>query len=341
VNHRLYKYADYKILLNNVKKFSKTILQIADILASPIILVCSVVLMVFRRIGIENIPMSRKIFDTVGVYPILDHYYEPLFKMSRIKKSLKEDRVLPGIDFNEEEQLAILEKFDYNDELLEYPREKPNDYSPPLFYYNNKNFKSGDAEYLYNIIRLYKPSKIVEIGSGFSTLIAHEAVLKNEQEDGNSTCEHICIEPYQRDWLEDTGVNVIRQPVEQIEIEWFSRLNRNDILFIDSSHIIRPQGDVLFEYLRILPVLNSGVTIHIHDIFTPKDYPAEWLFKKVRLWNEQYLLEAFLSFNTKFKIIGALNYLSHHYRIELSAKCPIFCKEHDSREPGSMWLQKI
>jgi len=286
-------------------------------------------------------PLSRKIFDAVGVYPILDHYYEPLFKKSRIKKSLREDRILPGLDFNEEEQLAILEKFDYNEELLKYPLEKPSDYSRPLFYYNNPNFKSGDAEYLYNVIRLYKPSKIVEIGSGFSTLIAHEANLKNEREDGNFTCEHICIEPYQRNWLEDTGVSVIRQPVEQIEVEWFKRLNQNDILFIDSSHIIRPQGDVLFEYLHILPVLNSGVMIHIHDIFTPKDYPADWLFKKVRLWNEQYLLEAFLSFNHQFKIIGALNFLAHHYTNELSTKCPIFSREITLREPGSMWLKKI
>jgi len=324
-----------------VKKLFRYIQPICDIIAFPFILISAIVLMVFRRIGIEKMPVSRKIFDVVGVYPILDHYYEPLFKMSQIKKALNEDRVLFGIDFNVEEQLAILEKFDYNRELLEYPLDKPNHYSQSFFYYNNPNFKSGDAEYLYNIIRLYKPSKIVEIGSGFSTLIAHEAVLKNEQEDRNSTCEHICIEPYQRNWLEDTGVSVIRQPVEQIDVDWFKRLNQNDILFIDSSHIIRPQGDVLFEYLCILPVLNSGVTIHIHDIFTPKDYPAEWLFKKVRLWNEQYLLEAFLSFNKKFKIIGALNYLSHHHLIEFSAKCPIFCKEHDSREPGSMWLQKI
>ena len=297
--------------------------------------------MVIRKIGIEKMPVSRKIFDAVGVYPIVDHYYEPLFKKSRITKSLREDRVLHGIDFNEKEQLNVLEKFDYNEELLKYPMEKPDDISQPLFYYNNPNFKSGDAEYLYNIIRLSKPSKIVEIGSGFSTLIAHEANLKNKREDGNFTCEHICIEPYRRNWLEDIGVSVIRQPVERIEIEWFTHLNRNDILFIDSSHIIRPQGDVLFEYLHILPVLNSGVTIHIHDIFTPKDYLDEWIFKKVRLWNEQYLLEAFLSFNHTFKIIGALNFLAHHHLNELSAKCPIFSKEHASREPGSMWLRRV
>jgi len=324
-----------------MKKFLKYILPIADIIAIPVIFLSSVVMMVCRRIGIDKMPMSRTIFDAVGVYPIVDHYYEPLFKKSRITKSLREDRILQGIDYNEKEQLSVLEKFDYNEEFLKYPMEKPDDCPQPLFYYNNPNFKSGDAEYLYNIIRLSKPSKIVEIGSGFSTLIAHEANLKNKRGNGNYTCEHICIEPYQRNWLEDIGVSVIRQPVERIEIEWFTRLNRNDILFIDSSHIIRPQGDVLFEYLHILPALNSGVIIHIHDIFTPKDYLDEWIFKEVRLWNEQYLLEAFLSFNHEFKIIGALNFLAHHYLNELSAKCPIFSKEHASREPGSMWLQRV
>jgi len=75
-------------------------------------------------------------------------------------------------------------------------------------------------------------------------------------------------------------------------------------LFIDSSHIIRPQGDVLFEYLEILPILNAGVFVHIHDIFTPKDYLSEWILDGKVFWNEQYLLEAFLSFNTCFKIMG-------------------------------------
>jgi len=121
--------------------------------------------------------------------------------------------------------------------------------------------------------------------------------------------------------------------------DYNGQLKSNDLLFIDSSHIIRPQGDVLFEYLELLPTLKPGVLIHVHDIFTPKDYPDEWVYKNHYLWNEQYLLEAFMSFNSGFKIMGALNYLAHNYRNELAEKCPVFAK-HEDGEPGAFWMIK-
>lgn len=130
---------------------------------------------------------------------------------------------------------------------------------------------------------------------------------------------------------------MIREKVEDLEISFFNQLEANDILFIDSSHIIRPQGDILFEYLEILPNLKPGVLIHIHDIFTPKDYLDDWIFKEHLFWNEQYLVEAFLSFNTNFKIIGALNFLYHNYNNLLSEKFPILAMQKN-REPGSLWL---
>src|SRR5690606_29222842 len=99
------------------------------------------------------------------------------------------------------------------------------------------------------------------------------------------------------------GVEVLRKKVEDIPLEYFRQLQPNDVLFIDSSHVIRPQGDVLYEFLELLPDLPSGVFVHIHDIFTPFDYPEDWVKDHVRLWNEQYLLEAFLSFNRDFRIV--------------------------------------
>jgi hypothetical protein len=110
-------------------------------------------------------------------------------------------------------------------------------------------------------------------------------------------------------------------------------LEANDILFIDSSHVIRQQGDVEHEYLRLLGLLRPGVIIHAHDIFTPRDYPAAWVLEDRGLWNEQYLLEAFLSFNDSFEVLAALNYLSHEHRDALCNACPILVKE-PGREPG-------
>ena len=280
-------------------------------------------------------PLTQKIFSLVKVFPIRDHYYQPLvFPKLHLKHSLREDRKLPGINMNINEQLDLLKQFNFNDELSAISIDFENELS---FYYNNGAFQSGDAEFLYNIIRLKKPKRIIEIGSGMSTLMAINAVNKNKKEDNNYVCEHICIEPFEMPWLEKTNVKVVRKLVEEVDLTLFETLEKNDILFIDSSHMIRPQGDVLTEFLSIIPVMKSGVLIHIHDIFTPKDYLDEWILTEHRLWNEQYLLEAFLSFNSDFRIIGALNYLQHNYRKEIHAVSPILATKKQ-REPGSFWL---
>ena len=139
------------------------------------------------------------------------------------------------------------------------------------------------------------------------------ALTQNQVDDPSYKCEHICIEPYEMPWLEESGISVVRRKVEDVELSFFSKLEENDILFIDSSHIIRPEGDVLFEYLELLPSLKKGVIVHIHDIFSPKNYLKQWLQDEVRFWNEQYLLEAFLTHNNTWKIVGALNYLHHNH----------------------------
>lgn len=280
-----------------------------------------------------NFPFSKKIFLSIGIIPIIDHYYEPLFNPKHLRYSLRKERFLPGIDFNDKEQLEILNNFNYNDELLQFPLNKTN--NELIYCYNVGAFLSGDAEYWYNMIRLFKPKKIIEIGSGSSTLMASNAINKNILESIHNKCEHICIEPYEQKWLEEIGVKVIREKVEDVGLDIFKTLNGNDILFIDSSHIIRPQGDVLFEYLELLPSLNKGVIIHIHDVFTPRDYLDEWFGEN--FWNEQYLLEAFLTNNKEFKIIGATNYLSHKYNELFSSKCPIY-RTQEQREPGSFYI---
>ena len=145
-------------------------------------------------------------------------------------------------------------------------------------------------------------------------------------------------EAFEQPWLEELGIRIIRRRVEECEIDLFTSLDRNDILFIDSSHVIRPQGDVLFEYLEVLPLLKPGVFVHIHDIFTPRDYPHDWVVDRIRLWNEQYLLEAFLSFNTQFRVVGALNFLKYHHPDALGEQFPMIRAAIEQREPGSFWI---
>lgn len=319
-----------KSLLKN-----KLFLRFIDILFSPLTVISSYWFKLITKVKPRFLPLTDKIFMKSGILPVQDHYYQPLINPKKhLTRSLREDRSLPGIEWNIEEQLNILEQFKFNDELTKIPFEKTDSLE---FYYNNNSFVAGDAEYFYNILRLKKPHKIIEIGCGYSTLLAQKALIKNKKDNPDYTYEHICIEPYEMPWLEQLDVKVIRRKVEELDTQYFSQLAENDILFIDSSHIIRPQGDVLFEFLQVLPILNKGVIVHVHDIFSPKDYLNEWVFSHV-LWNEQYLLEAFLTNNKNFKIIGALNFLSHKYFDQFAAKSPIFSQLKG--EPGSFWMQK-
>ena len=318
-----------------MKKLIKKILPVADIILIPFVYPAAWLLKNIRKAGVHRLPHCKNVLLNVGVFPIRSHYYEPQFDYRISKPNLSQDRSLQGINWNISGQLKMLENFTFSKELEDIPQEKPESLK---FYLNNGAFESGDAEYWYQLIRTIKPKRIFEIGSGNSTLMAINAIGKNHDDDPNYKCEHICIEPYEMPWLEEAGVSVVREKVEEVELSFFSKLQEDDILFIDSSHIIRPQGDVLFEYLELLPSLNKGVIVHVHDIFSPKNYPKQWLQDEVRFWNEQYLLEAFLSHNSDWRIVGALNYLHHNHYEKLKSVAPFLKPE---REPGSFYIQKI
>lgn len=317
-----------------MKKWIEALFPIADIFLVPFVCIAAWLLKSIRRAGIQGFPLCKKTLFTVGVFPIRDHYYEPQFDMRKMRRPCSEERSLPGINWNIQEQLEMLARFSFSEELRAFPTETSDDLS---FCFDNGGFESGDAEYWYQLIRLKKPRRIFEIGSGNSTLMAINAVQKNQAENPDYECKHVCVEPYEMPWLERTGVSVLRQKVEDVGTSLFSELEKDDVLFIDSSHIIRPDGDVLFEYLELLPCLSMGVIVHVHDIFSPRNYPHEWLVSAVRFWNEQYLLEAFLSHNDSWQIIGSLNYLHHRYFEKLKTVCPFLTPD---REPGSFYIQR-
>lgn len=318
-----------------MKKALRPVLAIADILAFLFVYPSAFLLKTIRRAGVHRMPLCKMALLQVGVFPVRKHYYEPLFDARDIRQPLDKPRCLPGIDWNEAGQVALLDSFTSQSEISDIDQAPKDD---TTFCIHNANFLSGDAEYLYNIVRTKKPRRIVEVGSGHSTLIAIRAVKKNIEEDPSYSCEHICIEPYEMPWLEKTPVKVLREKVETVDKKVFSQLGENDLLFIDSSHMIRPQGDVLCEFLEILPIVQSGVIVHIHDIFSPADYPRDWIEGEVRFWNEQYLLEAFLTENPNWKIVGALNFLKHTQYDKLKAKCMFLTPD---REPGSFYMQKV
>ncbi len=332
----------------------KPILMLLDIILIPFIFLSGIIFYIIRLIDInhlESMEITKKILRWIGVYPVLNHFYDPLPNPETFRHTLDKERKLPGVDFNINLQLEILDKFNFNDEFSGFPL---NFKGKLEYFYINYSFLPIDAQYLYNIIRFFKPKKLIEIGCGFSTLVSAKALEKNQKENIGHKSQHICIEPYRHGWLENLAIDLIKKPVEILDKSIFMQLEANDILFIDSSHMIRPQGDVLFEYLEILPILKPGVIVHIHDIYTPMDYPEKCIVNQVKFWNEQYLLEAFLSLNAEFEIIGAVNYLKNHYFEALASKCPalkdkriikksekkIACSSLHFLETSSFWIRR-
>jgi Methyltransferase domain len=286
------------------------------------------------RFNMSIFPRIKAALRKAGVFPLVDHFHEPLIDPSGLS-NLDAVRSLPAINFNSAAQVAQLDALsgDAAVNILFEPTA-----NATAFTLNNGYFENGDADLWFRVIQHFKPRRIIEIGSGHSTKVATLAIAHLKSCDQHYDCEHTCIDPNAATWLDQLGPKIVREKVEGLPLDHFTDLAAGDILFIDSSHVIRPQGDVLFEYLQILPALAPGVVVHIHDIFTPRDYLAEWLQDRQYFWNEQYLVEAFLSYNHDWEILLASNMLMHDHFDLYKSKCPSLDR---SNPPRSLYIRRV
>ena len=317
------------------RKSRKFAHRLADVMLTVLLKLAAPALVIFAK-SRNQLPAASRTADLLGLSIVAHHYYSPMIIAADLLKPLDTPRNLPGLDLDLGIHRAFLARFDYADELRQIPLEVR---SETEFGYRNGFFETGDAEIFYDVIRSFRPRRIIEIGSGWSTLIARKAIQRNQRDDIDYACHHICIEPYEAPWLETIGVEVIRKRVETLAPDFFDQLKAGDILFVDSSHTIRPQGDVIFEIAEVYPRLKPGVLVQVHDIFTPRDYPTRWVIGERRIWGEQYLLEAFLSGNQDYEIVCALNWLLNDHRHLLAQACPMLCVS-SAAQPGSIWLRR-
>lgn len=255
----------------------------------------------------------HKIFllcQSLGFHVTHNHFYHPIPDTRYLNDNLWANPEVTGVDFNQEVFFDLLFKFSkFKKEYDKFPESTT---ASPQYFVNNGSFQAVDGDVYYCMIRLFKPKRIIEIGSGFSTYLAAQALLKNEAEYGEKT-ELIAIDPYPNPTIKKgfPGLSkLIESKVEDLDLSFFQTLQKNDVLFIDSSHVLKIGSDVQYEYLKILPSISKGVLVHVHDIFLPSDYPKDWVVKYHRFWNEQYLLQAFLTFNNNFEILWAGNYMA-------------------------------
>ncbi|MHC4739764.1 MAG: class I SAM-dependent methyltransferase [Planctomycetota bacterium] len=281
--------------------------------------------------------MTFPFWQRLGLHIIQNHYYGPVPDTLTLTEDVWErESEMIGIKINDTNQTDLLDnvcsryKKEYDCFGLDGPTEDC------LYYVYNGNFGEIDGDALYSIIRHYKPRKIIEIGSGNSTYLSAYALAKNKAESAGSA-ELIAIEPFPNTILKKgfTGLSqLVEKKVQDVDLDFFQTLGENDILFIDSSHVVKINSDVCYEFLEIIPRLNKGVLVHIHDIFLPKDYPKDWVVNKKIFWNEEYLLQAFLMFNDTFEVIWAGNYI----RLKYPEKCK---KMFRGRKGHSLWMRKV
>ena len=276
-----------------------------------------------------------------GFHITPNNYEQPVPDTTRLRNSLwSKPSELPGLDMNEVRQTELLSLFQarFKHEYEALPRRPTG--NPHEFYLENVAFASVDAEVLYCMVRHFQPRRIIEIGSGMSTLLSARAALQNER-DGCPPCDLAAIEPYPNETLRRgfPGLTrLIQSPVEDVPLAELTSLSENDILFIDSTHVLRIGNDVQYEYLEPLPRLNRGVIIHIHDIFLPAEYPRQWVTGMRRFWTEQYLLQAFLAFNHSFEVLWAGSYMHLTHPEKLAAAFPSY--DRNTVKPGSLWMRR-
>lgn len=323
-------------ILSRVRPTRLRVRRVLEALGAPVLYLALRVVKLYRPSFHQTSRWIHRFADDLGVYPVLDHYHEPLVSIATIDKARATvARSIPGLNLRVDDQLRLLaELVKTRDELESLVRdaEAGNGLAPT---FDNLAFGPGDAEILYSLLRHLGPRRVVEVGSGHSTRFAMAALDRNRAEGRPAV--HLCIEPYESPWLEQLGVDLVRQPVEDVDDELFRSLAPGDVLFIDSSHVVRPQGDVLHLFHEVLPKLPAGVVVHVHDVFTPRDYPVPWLMRRW-FWTEQYVLEALLADSPRYEPILALNFLFHDHRAALLAACPVLSNQ-PQKEPGSFWLR--
>jgi hypothetical protein len=275
-----------------------------------------------------------RVWEQHGFHVTPVHFYQPIPDTQTLPETLwKRPSKLVGIDMNHSVQLDLLRKRfpKFREEYEQFPTKPTGE--PTRFYLSNGLFDGTDALVAYCMVRHFQPHLIIEVGSGFSSLVSGEAAAKNK------SSALICIEPFPQEFLKQgfPGLrSLIEKRVEDVDLNFFSQLGCGDILFIDSSHTVKIGGDVNYLFLELLPRLKPGVIVHAHDIFFPFEYRRDWVMDEFRFWTEQYLLQAFLSFNSEFEVLMANSYLSHYYKEDLKAAFPSLA----SWGGGSFWMRR-
>lgn len=275
------------------------------------------------------------------------HFYSPIPNIDHIRRNTKQmfDRSvgsIAGVLINEQNQLARVDEFATTYREMPFPEHPRNN---SRYHLDNEWFGYGDGIILYSMMRRFRPRRIIEVGSGFSSA----AILDVNDRFFDGQIDLTFIEPHPErllDLLGDADVRrctIVQKPVQEISTNCFASLEKNDFLLIDSSHVAKIGSDVLHLLFVVLPMLRHGVLVHFHDVLWPFEYPLPWLAQG-RAWNEAYFVRAFLQYNQSFEITYFNSFMETKHGELLSKSMPLVLRRPSAEMlPGnsSLWVTKI
>jgi predicted O-methyltransferase YrrM len=300
--------------------------------------------------------MGKKVLGAVhrtalrtGFVVLPDHYYTPVANIIDLKESRgkwAKRSSMVGIDIDIDRQASRL-----MDTVMPFEAE----------YRGNAAFKKGqsngfgpgfgyiEAQCLHGLLRSLKPKRIIEVGSGVSTYCATRAIALNAAE--GHPAEIFCVEPNPSPFLRNSSdIKLLSCKVEELQPAEFERLQPGDFLFIDTSHAVKPGGDVIYLYLEIIPRLQRGCVVHIHDIYFPYAYQRD-LLDTLFQQSETALLQALLTNNARLRIIFSLSMLHYDAPDVLKKVFPEYSPAPDSNGlaaadtpghfPSSIYLETL
>jgi predicted O-methyltransferase YrrM len=269
------------------------------------------------------------------------HYYSPVVNVADFaasRASHTRASGLEGIAYNPARQLDYFKKLSRHFESVGFPVSRTDAFR---YYFENDFFSYGDALILSAFIQEVLPRRIIEIGSGFSSAV----MLDTLDRMGVTASEIRCtfVEPYAgrlKSLLRPDDYDrttIIEKPIQLVDLRIFSGLEANDILFLDTTHILKTGSDVNHELFHVLPSLKAGVMIHFHDVFDGFEYPDDWILHDNRSWNELYALRAFLMHNAKYEILLMNDTVAKRFPDEAYAISRAFMKNPG----GGLYLRKL
>jgi Methyltransferase domain len=269
------------------------------------------------------------------------HFYSPIVDVSdrhaiHAVRHRLEAPPSPGITIDEPAMNSMMERLAEHHRLFPFPRNQTAGFR---FYFDNPFFGCYDASILFSMVLEIKPHRIIEVGCGHSSCL----LLDTNERFFDGALDLTLIDPSLdnlKQLFGDGGASdacLINSPVQDVAKEVFEKLEENDILFLDSSHVSKTGSDVNYLLFEILPALKPGVLVHVHDILYPFEYPEDWVLKERRSWNESYLLRAFLQYNSAFEIVYWNNFAWHQMHENLGQLMPLSLEN----EGGSIWLRRV